>query len=448
MKVPFVLSHGKGRSFVGGGGELVNAYAQAAPTGTKEAAWLIGCPGTALFAQLLFDNEKIAAIQPAFGDKAVVVTDLSTYVLSADGTYTRLGAGLSGKVSTASNGVTVAAVNGTTGLWITASSVTVIADADFEPADTVAFLAGFFVFTQSGTGRYFITELYGIGIDGLDFATAESAPDNLVAVVALRRELWLLGTETVEVHSLTGGSFPFGALTGVSITFGCVAPFSAIAVDQSVCWFAPNGIVYQSQGYGPLRISTHEIEEELTEIRDAWGDAFAWTYVEDGHQFYMLTVGGRTYGFDFATRLWHRRDTGGTGRHAANCAATVWNKVLVGDDRGRVLHLAKDYLDDAGVPMTVTMGSLPFRREGYFSVPSFEVDAEVGNGGVATLETSEDDGHTWSDRLEADMGAVGDYLRSLHWDQLGMFHKDFRARVRVSGNFRKRVAAAAEVRVA
>lgn len=447
MRAPLVFAHGRGRSFVGGGGELVNAFLQAAPEGAKDPAHLISCPGSVIFSTMIFDDEKLAALQPAFGDKVVAITDQSTYVVSSDGTRTRLGAGLSGRVSTATNGDTVAAVNGTTGYWITESAVSVISDPDFEPADTVDFLAGFFIFNRKGTGQYFISNVYSTDIDALDFATAESAPDDTVAVVVVRRELWLLGTSSVEVHSLTGGTFPFSALTGVAITFGCVAPYSALAVDQSVCWLSPNGIVYRSAGYSAQRMSTHEIEEELQSLRASWADAFAWTYIEDGHQFYVLTVGDQTFAFDFSTRLWHKRRTIGETRYAANCACDAFDKTLIGDDKGRILELSRDYDTDPDGAIIIEIGSLPLRFPRESSVYEYEVDAEVGNGGTATLQVSEDDGHTWSDKIDADLGATGDYRKRLLWTNLGSFDRDFRTRIEISGPFRKRMAAAAEVMV-
>lgn len=411
-------------------------------------AWLVGVPGTSLFTQLIFDDETISAIQLAFGDKAVVITDVSTYVVSQDGMYSRIGGGLPGRVSTASNGAQVVAVNGAAGLVITETTETVISDPDFSPANTVAFQGGYFVFDRKGSGQIFASGIYdGAAFDALDFATAESNPDQTVAVAAVRREIWAFGQRTVEVFSLAASTaFPFAPLPGVSISFGCVAPHSAIPVDQSMCWLSPDGIVYQSQGYQPLRISSHEIEEELKTIRSEWPEAFAWTYIEDGHQFYMLTVGGQTFGYDFATREWHKRKSAGREGHIANACATVLGRILIGDDRGRLLEMSRDFTSDTGQAVIVEIGSLPI-GEGtdWFTVNSFEIDAVVGVGGVAQLAYSDDDGATWSSWLDADAGAVGRHMKRLQWRRLG-HHLDLRIRLRMAGDHKKRFSTTGDIR--
>jgi len=444
-KVQFAIEHGKGRSSVGSGSELVNMFAQRAPKGAKDSVYLLGTPGLSLFSMLATAGESVANLQP-FGNDVVVISDVSTYLLFSDGTYQYLGAGLSGSVSAATNGTVVCAVNGTTGVVITTTSVSVITDPDFLPADTVTFIGGFFVFNRRGSGQYFISSLYGTDFDALDFATAESAPDDTIAVLALRREIWLMGENTVEVHTLTGGSFPFSPLTGVSINFGCASSFSARKVDQSIVWLSPDGIVYQSNGYAALRISTHEIEEEMKPLADQWATSFAWDYIEDGHQFYVLTMGTETFCFDFATRLWHKRSTISTGSHIAKTACRAFNKNLVGDATGRILEMSKTLNQDVDEDIVAIIGSIPYTANGqFFTVASFTIDSEVGNGGSATLEFSKTDGKTWSSRLLISLGLIGDHTRIAQWKRLGR-HRDFRARIRLYGDVPRRISSTAEMK--
>lgn len=441
-KVQLATSHGKGRSFVGGGAEVINAYAQKAAPGAKEPAWLIGCPGSAVFAS--FDTTTEAVIQEiaAFG-RVMAFTTGGVYMVDETGATTRIGDPIPGPISAAFNGSVVVAVNGSTGIVADQNSVQAISDPDFRPATTVAFIAGFFVFTAADTGEYFITEVYSTAIDALDFATAESAPDDLVAVVALRREIWLFGADTVEVHGLIAAAFPFAPITGVAINFGCIARMSALQIDQSVCWLSPNGIVYQSSGYVAQRISTHEIEEELELVRSEWADAFAWTYIETGHHFYVLTVGEQTFAFDMATRSWHKRESVGFTRHYALACATAFGKVLVGDHKGRLLHLSKDHLTDPDGDVVVTIGSVPYAQKDYFTADEFRVDVEVGAGADATLEYSHDtNGKTWSNRLPATLGALGEHETILRWPRLGR-SRNLRTRLRFYGPGRKRIGVTA-----
>lgn len=444
-RLQFCVEHGRGRNLSGSGGELINMLAEKAPTGAKSTVNLTATPGTALFTQLGV-TEPVTAVVKAWG-RLVAITETAVYIIAPDGTWQNVGAGMPGRVSAATNGTVVVAVNGTSGIVITQTGVSTISDPDFHPASTVQFIGGYFVFERRTTGEYFISDLYSTDFDALDFQTAESAPDDLLAVVAVRREIWLLGTDTVEVHSLTGASFPFTPITGVAINYGCGAKFSAIAVGSDVVWLSDHGVVMQSVGYQARRISTHEIEEEIEELAASWDDAFAWTYIERGHQFYVLTIGTKTFAFDFATQLWHRRSTISTTAHLALSAERAFNKTLVGDSNGRILHLSKDYYQDAGEDIVAVIGSIPFHADNQqFGIASLTFDGEVGYGGRATLEHSADDGKSWSSRIEASMGAIGQHDFRPTWRQLGTaFQK--RMRLRLYGDVPKRISSTAVVEI-
>lgn len=444
MKVPMAISHGRGRSSVGAGAEVINAFAQRAPQGAKDQVFLVGCPGTSYFSSTETTTERVLAFQPAF-DKMVMFSTGGIYIVDANGTSTRIGDPIAGPISTAYNGSVVVAVNGEVGIVVDEHGSEAITDPDFLPATTVQFILGFFVFTRADSGQYFISEIYSTDFDALDFATAESAPDDLVAVVAVRREIWLLGKDTVEVHGATTGGFPFIALPGVSIDYGCVAPFSALAIDQSVFWFSPDGIVYQSSGYGAQRVSEHEIEEELSLVRADWPNAYAWSYIEDGHLFYVLTVGEQTFVFDLATRLWHKRQSAGLTRHLANCACTTFGKTLVGDDQGRVLELSLRNTEDLVGDIVIVIGSGAYAPREFFTTASFGIEAEVGQGAEATLEYSDDtDGKTWSNRLPVSLGALGEHTTFVEWRRLGRARSK-RFRVRLYGPGKKRIGSMADL---
>jgi hypothetical protein len=67
---------------------------------------------------------------------------------------------------------------------------------------TVTFLDGYFVFSINGASndRFYITNLFqGTTVGGLDWAAAEGDPDILQAVIADRRDLYLMGKKTLEV---------------------------------------------------------------------------------------------------------------------------------------------------------------------------------------------------------------------------------------------------------
>jgi hypothetical protein len=101
-----------------------------------------------------------------------------------------------------------------------------ITDGDFPGAVTVDYLDGFFVFNEPNSQKIWVTSLLnGLSVDPLDFASAEGSPDGVVGVVADHRELWVFGTNSVEVWYNSGGAdFPLSRIQGAFNELGCAPP--------------------------------------------------------------------------------------------------------------------------------------------------------------------------------------------------------------------------------
>lgn len=443
----FCIEHGLARSRHGDGGELVNMMAETAPPGAKDTVVLYGAPGTELFVDT-GEGFKITAMIGAFGG-VVCITDNSVFLVKADKSITRIGSGLPGKVVVASNGITCLAVNGTAGIAITATTIDVIPDPDFLTADTVVFVDGYFILNESGTGRYFISGAYSTAFAALDFKTAESLPDDLVGIAAANSQLWLVGANSTEVHSNSGNAlFPFDRVQGVAISHGTRSPRSLVTIGASVFWLSETGIVFQTSGYAELKISTSAIDNEIADLSADWADAFGMTYVEEGHQFYLLTIGRKTFCFDLSTRLWHLRSNITEGRHIALCMAHLSGMVLVGTSDGRILRQSMNLYTDAGQPLIAVIGSFPFTMNRKpFTVATLEIDSTVGVGPAdVLLYYSDDDARTWSFPLPASIGALGAYRTTCAWWALGnSFDKRFR--IHFSGNHQRSMLSTAYVEV-
>lgn len=170
--------------------------------------------------------------------------------------------------------------------------------------------------------------------DPLQFAIKTGAGDELQALLTPGsnagpgpEELWLFGKDTTEVWYDTGGStldpFPFQRVPGAFISEGLWA-----AASLSICNNMPiflggdqrgAGVVWAMNGYTPQRVSNHAIEFAIQQTMSAGvdvSDAVAYSYQENGHAFYVLTIGGRTFVADFSCMdasgrpMWHERATG------------------------------------------------------------------------------------------------------------------------------------------
>jgi hypothetical protein len=114
-----------------------------------------------------------------------------------------------------------------------------ISDPDFPGAVTVGYLDGYFVFNEPDSQRVWVTQLLdGNSIDPLDFASAEGATDNLLALIVDHREVWLYGTNSVEVWYNEAGSadFPLARINGAFNEIGCAAVYSVAKLDNGLFW--------------------------------------------------------------------------------------------------------------------------------------------------------------------------------------------------------------------
>mgnify|MGYP001571484213 FL=1 len=318
----------------------------------------------------------------------------------------------------------------------------VITDADFPGASTIAFQDSYGIFSEPNSRRFWLTALNDFtSIDALDYASAEGKPGNIVAVFSDHRELWIFKRESIEIWQNSGASpFPFERLGGGFMELGCGAPYSIAAVDNSIYWLGNNCQIYRTEGYQPKLISNRKVEREISGYFHK-GDAFAFTYSDEGHVFYQLTFPsvGITWVYDAATQAWHKRKSYPNNyRHRANCYAYFADKHLVGDYlNGKIYEMAMDVYSDDGEEIQRIMDSSELWAEGKkIPIPALQIVFDAGQGledGTVPnvmLSWSKDGGNTWSNEVWASAGKVGEYAMRTIFRRLGSaFSWIFRIRV-------------------
>lgn len=293
------------------------------------------------------------------------------------------------------------------------------------PSDvgTLDFLSGFGVYNEPGAGRFYISALNDLtSWDALDFATAEYSSDPILRVFVEKDEIWFFGTRTTEVWRNAGNQdFPF--VPNTTIARGCAAAFSVAADDNTLFWLGDDNIIYRADGYRPARISTHEIEDLISQATSI-SDARAFIYTVKGHKFYTLTLPGyATIQYNIATGLWNRARTweendwtliGGSGREVDYYLS----------DAG-IVTLDTSKNTDAGVLMERTAISAPLHDNGRrIRLQSFWIDCEVGTVGVTSdeplisLQVSRNTAE-YGNALTRGLGLTGDYIRRVTWRKLG-----------------------------
>lgn len=441
MKIQLVGSSYQQRSLPFNAQRCVNLYAVFDEQGADVAA-LYGTPGLKLFA--IAGLGSIRGCLATANDRAFVVSGAELYEISSNGAATLRGSllGTDGIVTMADNGFQLGICDGDKVYILTyaTNAFTVVTDPDIPSAKTISFVDGYFVVVKNGSGQFYISALYnGLSWNALDFASAESSPDELNIATNFVGQLGLFGDNTTEIWRNTGDStFPFSRISG-SIPIGTVSPFTVLSIDTSVYWVGSNsqgfGIVYQAQGFTPKRISTDPIELILQKVADP-KQLRAWTYQQEGHVFYVITGSDlpTSLVYDLSTQLWHERafleTNGAFSQHLGSCCMYAFGKQLVGSRiDGKIYHMSLDFYSDDDTPLravrvyTHLIDELKPIRYNMLKI-GFEtgVGLQSGQGSnpQASLRISRDGARTWSNYYTTSIGAVGQYKNQVEFRRLGI----------------------------
>lgn len=429
--IRLVTSSEHGRSEAVNGSRLLNLYVEGLPPNSKTPVVLYGTPGTALFTSL--PTSPVLAMAMMDG-VMYAATATNLYSVASSGGYTDLGSlELDARVSVATNGIDLVLVDGARGyVYNSADGITQLSGDGWYPANTVTYQDGYFIFNRADTGQFFLSDLLSTELDPLKYATAEGSPDDTLAALSVSRDLWLFGESTTEIWYNAGDpDFPFVRIQGGFLEKGIAAPHSAAKMDNSVIWLGHDRMIYRATGYAPQRISTHAVEQNIA--KGTIDDAFAYSYTEEGHAFYVITfpTQGATWVYDAATGLWHERGHFTHGRHHGNCYVEAHGQHLIGDyQNSRIYMLDMDaYTDDGDILQRVMVFPPMHASRDRATMWAFELDMESGHdmpGGVepsAVLAYSDNGGKTWSNNKTVGIGKIGEYLTRVIWRQLGQFRQ-------------------------
>ncbi|NDB70506.1 MAG: hypothetical protein EB015_21365, partial [Methylocystaceae bacterium] len=320
---------------------MVNLYPEVIPEGGKEAAWLQRAPGLRFLARM--GAGPIRGLW-TFNGKAFAVSGTTLYEIDTSWNVTSRGTinGTS-QVNMTDNGTQMFIAADVYGyVYDSVTHVLTTLTTNFYGAVGCGFLDGWFVFNQPDSQIFWVMDSTGTTIDPLYFASAEGSPDNLVTLIVDHREIWLFGTNSVEVWYDAGlPDFPMARIQGAFNEIGCLAAYSVAKLDNGLFWLGAdargNGIVYRSKGYSGERVSTHAVEWQIQQY-DQLSDAVGYTYQQDGHSFYVLNfpTANTTWVYDVATGAWHERagwENDKFTRTRGNCQMNFNNEIVIGDYR-------------------------------------------------------------------------------------------------------------------
>jgi hypothetical protein len=408
---------------------LLNCFIEQQPGDAKSLALLSRSPGIATWATV--GTGPVHGMIEALG-ALFVVSGTKLYRVDEFGTATELGSiGAVSSIDMDANTDSVVVVNTPDAYYWNGATFGQITDADFTSrgAADVEFINNYLLFREPNSGRFFGADLgTATDFDSLQFATAESNPDELVGMKVDHSQVILLGQKTVEVWDNTGSAgFPFGRAINGLVEIGCFNGRSVAKCDNSVFWLANDYTVRRLNGVTPVRISNHGIEKSIQNATISTAKAFS--YSQEGHLFYVLSFNEVTVVYDATTQKWHERQTYGYNNWTVLSHANAFGLELVGNSRnGTIGSLRKDVYTEWGSTQRMSWVYQPIYADGVRSVHDcIEVVLKTGVGLTTgqgsepemMLDYSDDSGITWTALPNKSIGEIGKYRTRVKWHRCG-----------------------------
>jgi len=315
-----------------------------------------------------------------------------------------------------------------------------ITDADFYAngrPQQVVFIDGYFACTTD-TKRWIVSNLNdGLNWNELDFGSAESDPDVIVAPVVHQNQIFILGSETTEGFQNVGGyGFPFQR-SNLFLDKGCVAPFSVINAASTYFMIGAGQneepSVYMFNGNGYDKIGTDAIDNVIQNYTDVeLSEVYAWKYSSRGAQFIGWTFPDTSFVFDMMTGKWHERrslvEDAPKGWRPVGLV-TAYGRLLCGDRiDGRIGVIDKNTFSEYDNLIVREWSTQPFKnsdgRDLRSNILELTMESGVGNyeapNPTVTLAISTD-GKTFSYERIRELGKIGEYQRRVIWRKNGRF---------------------------
>lgn len=391
----------------------------------------------------------------------------------------------SGLVRMADNGVSLLIADGTSnGYVVTLSShaMTGISPANnsgtngfaFYGSDWVDYVDTFLFGNATGTSGWYSSGSNNLQFDSLSFASKTGRKDTLLATVALKRNIWLIGTQATEIwYNAGNANFPFAVLPGPYIEIGAVGPWAITRNGSTVCWLGRNregqALMMLGEDYTARRISTYALEAEWQTYGDL-STVRGFSFQVQGHAFCGFRFPGvdKTWVVDINTMQWHERESqdafGAVHQWRVNASTFALGMVWGGDyANGNLYQIDPATLSDNGAAI-VRLRQFPHltkelkRRSDWKFIANVELgnalqpvlpalallyDNPAGNGNlqaeggvdlfldpitlgyaqagpVINLRYSNTRGKSWGPYLPRSLGDIGKYELFARWARLGL----------------------------
>lgn len=279
--------------------------------------------------------------------------------------------------------------------------------------------------------------LDGTSWAGLDFITKEGASDYLQSILIDAEVLYLFGTETVEAWQNNPTTGRPVRIPGAMEKYGSISRWGPIAMNGKVYLVGGDAqggpVAYRIESATPVRISTHAVEEQWN-AAGLGVNCISYSYMEEGHIFWVINFGAQAWAWDETSKKWSKRmcwsgsaftpyltyyhtyiPEWGSGKHI-----TCGNLL-----NGNVYESSVNFYDDAGSDLGWRV-AIPYRYNGgnyiYFGLMVLEMETGTVPSGAAptiTRDYSDNRGKTFIQPDTASAGVNGDSGLRVQWFPAG-----------------------------
>lgn len=277
-------------------------------------------------------------------------------------------------------------------------------------------------------------------INGLNYAKAESRPDNVIRVYAFDQFLYLFGDRTVEQWWNSGvGKPPFDRIEGAIVDDLGLGGIHGVGNNENfIYFFSTKRSLIKLKGSTKINVTPEAIRREF-EKYTVTANVIVWCMELRGKKMVSVTFPSENKTWIYIEDgQWFEWSSGVTGgRNVANSYALAYNKHLVEDYRdGNIYELDFDTYTENGDTIVRQRDSAPIDSQLLFQIPSKRVtmnklvlQLERGTGTlsgqgidpVVILSFSDDGGKTFSNELWAKIGRLGEFNYGVEFNALGSF---------------------------
>jgi hypothetical protein len=367
------------------------------------------------------------------GGNIYYTTNFTSFTATT-GTLLNLGV----KVSIVSDGTYVYFANGGQIVrWNSGISPAYLTDTDAPLAVThLVLLDSYLIANKVGSATfYFTTPGDASTWSALDFASAESEPDDVNSLVRFRSEAYLFGRESFEIWE-DDGQTPFARVNGGSFNVGCIAPYSVVALDNTILWLSNTRQFVKFSGGGVENFET-KFDKELSAFTTV-ADCETSVYYVAGKTLvvFQFPGEGRTIVYNETDDNWgefgYWDSVAGDYQCFLGRGCTIdpdRNRVFVGSRKatGKVYLMSPSYFTDDGDPLRgiLVSGSMDYgthkeKINMFFSMRVKRGSITDSSEPVMTLRFK-DNGEEWSNEIQISLGLMGDGYNEIREHRLGRY---------------------------